>query len=258
MPIHSTLKESEVSMNIASNFSKETLTIPGVYQITNKTNGHKYIGSSINIWKRWGSHLAELRKNTHSGVHLQNAWNKYGEDSFEFSVLIFCDAENILLYEQSCLDSLKPEYNIRKSVYNSRAGTKATDETKARLRESHLGNTSRLGTKASDETKTKLRKAQLGKKHSEESKEKMSAILIGNQRSLGYKHTEEAKQNMGKSHLGSKRSEETKKKMREAQLGNKNCLGKKNNLGNKASDESKAKMRESQRLRRLREKGLIE
>lgn len=245
-------------MNITSNFSKETLTIPGVYQITNKDNGHKYIGSSINIWKRWGSHLAELRKNTHSGVHLQNAWNKYGEDSFEFSVLIFCDAENILLYEQSCLDNLKPEYNIRKSVYQSRVGTKATDDTKLKLRNSHLGH------KPSEETRAKMSKSQvgnshsLGHKHSDESKEKMSNILLGNKRSLGYKHTEEAKLNMGKSHLGSKRSEETRKKMREAQLGNKNCLGKKNNLGNKASDESKAKMRESQRIRRLREKGLIE
>lgn len=241
-------------MNIANNFSKETLTIPGVYQITNKINEHKYIGSSINIWRRWGSHLVELRKSTHTSTYLQNAWNKYGEDNFEFSVLVFCDKENTLLYEQMCLDGLKPEYNARKDVYNSRAGTKATDETKARLRESHLGNTSRLGTKASDETKTKLRKARLGKKHSEESKEKMSNILLGNKRSLGYKHTEEAKLNMGKSHIGSKRSEETKEKMRNAQLGNKNCLGKKNRLGKKASDESKAKMRESQRLRRLREK----
>ena len=256
MPIHSTLKESEVSMNIASNFSKETLTIPGVYQITNKTNGHKYIGSSINIWKRWGSHLAELRKNTHSGVHLQNAWNKYGEDSFEFSVLIFCDAENILLYEQSCLDSLKPEYNIRKSVYNSRAGTKATDETKAKLRESHLGN------KPSDETRAKMSKAGMGNKnglgykHTDEAKAKISKISLGNKYNLGYKHTEESKLNMGKSKLGQKRSEETKSNISKALLGNKNCLGKKNNLGKKASDESKAKMSESQRLRRLREKDL--
>ena len=256
MPIHSTLKESEVSMNIASNFSKETLTIPGVYQITNKTNGHKYIGSSINIWKRWGSHLAELRKNTHSGVHLQNAWNKYGEDSFEFSVLIFCDAENILLYEQSCLDSLKPEYNIRKSVYNSRAGTKATDETKAKLRESHLGN------KPSDETRAKMSKAGMGNKnglgykHTDEAKAKISKISLGNKYNLGYKHTEESKLNMGKSKLGQKRSEETKSNISKALLGNKNCLGKKNNLGKKASDESKAKMSESQRLRRLREKDM--
>ncbi len=243
-------------MNIAKNFSRETLNIPGVYQITNKINGNKYIGSSINIWKRWGSHLAELRKNVHTGVHLQNAWNKYGEDNFEFGILIFCDAENTLLYEQLCLDKLKPEYNIATNAFAPARGVKRSDETKAKLRESHLGKTSRLGVKASDETKAKMREVQLGKKHSEESKEKMSNILLGNKRSLGYKHTEEAKQNMGKSHIGSKRSEETKEKMRNAQLGNKNCLGKKNNLGKKASDESKAKMSESQRLRRLREKDM--
>ena len=49
MPIHSTLKESEVSMNIASNFSKETLTIPGVYQITNKQQKSKHYGKPHKI-----------------------------------------------------------------------------------------------------------------------------------------------------------------------------------------------------------------
>mgnify|MGYP000886959842 CR=1 FL=1 len=79
-------------MNIAKNFGKESLTIPGVYQIVNKLNGHKYIGSSINIWTRWGRHLSDLRKNKHDNNYLQNAWNKYGEDNFEFGVLLFCDA----------------------------------------------------------------------------------------------------------------------------------------------------------------------
>ena len=245
-------------MNIAKNFGKESLTLPGVYQIANKLNGHIYIGSSINIWRRWGEHLTTLRSNTHNNSHLQNAWNKYEETAFEFSVLIFCDSENLLLYEQMCLDALKPEYNIATNAFAPARGVKRSDETKARLRESHLGNTSRLGTKASDETKVKMRNVRLGKKHSDETKEKLRKISTGNKYNLGYKHTEEAKLNMGKSHIGSKRSEETKEKMRNAQLGNKNCLGKKNNLGNKASDESKAKMRESQRLRRLREKGLIE
>lgn len=245
-------------MNIAKNFGKETLTMPGVYQIANKLNGHIYIGSSINIWRRWGEHLTTLRSNTHNNSHLQNAWNKYEETAFEFSVLIFCDSENLLLYEQMCLDSLKPEYNIATNAFAPARGLKRSDETKAKLREAHLGNTSRLGTKASDETKVKMRNVQLGKKHSDETKEKLRKISTGNKYNLGYKHTEEAKLNMGKSKLGQKRSEETKSNISKALLGNKNCLGKKNNLGNKASDESKAKMRESQRLRRLREKGLIE
>ncbi len=245
-------------MNIAKNFGKESLTLPGVYQIVNKLNGHKYIGSSINIWRRWGEHLIALRNRKHINGYLQNAWNKHGEDNFEFSVLIFCDSENMLLYEQSCLDGLKPEYNIATNAFAPARGAKRSDETKAKLRESHLGN------KPSDETRAKMSNAQIGNKkglgykHTDEAKAKMSKASLGNKHNLGYKHTEEAKLNMGKSKLGSKRSEETKKKMREAQLGNKNCLGKKNNLGNKASDESKAKMRESQRIRRLREKGLIE
>lgn len=245
-------------MNIAKNFNKESLVTPGIYKVTNKLNEHIYIGSSINIWRRWGEHLITLRSNTHNNSHLQNAWNKYGETAFEFSVLIFCDSENLLLYEQMCLDALKPEYNIATNAFAPARGVKRSDETKAKLRESHLGN------KPSDETRAKMSKAGMGNKnglgykHTDEAKAKISKISLGNKYNLGYKHTEEAKLNMGKSKLGQKRSEETKSNISKALLGNKNCLGKKNNLGNKASDESKAKMRESQRLRRLREKGLIE
>ncbi|MGE6771609.1 GIY-YIG nuclease family protein, partial [Bacillus velezensis] len=32
-------------------------TRKGIYQITNKHNGKKYIGSSINVFKRWEQHI---------------------------------------------------------------------------------------------------------------------------------------------------------------------------------------------------------
>ena len=34
----------------------------GVYQIVNKTNGKRYVGSSVNLKKRIRLHFAELRK----------------------------------------------------------------------------------------------------------------------------------------------------------------------------------------------------
>ena len=167
-------------MNIASNFSKETLTIPGVYQITNKTNGHKYIGSSINIWKRWGRHLSELRKNTHDNNYLQNAWNKYGEDNFEFGVLLFCDVENTLLYEQLCLDKLNPEYNIATDAQASFRGTKRSAETRAKMSAAKLGHKYNVGYNHSDEAKAKISKAAMGNKYG-----------IGNKNSLGRKASDE-------------------------------------------------------------------
>ena len=56
----------------------------GIYKITNKQNEKFYIGSSTNIEMRWCAHKSCLRRNVHSNQHLQNAWNKYGNEEGEF------------------------------------------------------------------------------------------------------------------------------------------------------------------------------
>jgi group I intron endonuclease len=58
-----------------------------IYQIKNKVNGKIYIGSTNNLNKRWNNHRSKLRNGEHENSYLQQAWNKYGEDAFEFSVL---------------------------------------------------------------------------------------------------------------------------------------------------------------------------
>ena len=60
----------------------------GIYMIRNKVNNKIYIGQSVDIRARWGVHVWKLRNNIHFNTHLQNSWNKYGEDSFEFTVLV--------------------------------------------------------------------------------------------------------------------------------------------------------------------------
>lgn len=60
----------------------------GIYKITCEGNSKIYIGSSVNIRERWQQHLALLRGNRHSSIYLQNSYNKYGEDSFKFEVLV--------------------------------------------------------------------------------------------------------------------------------------------------------------------------
>ncbi len=51
----------------------------GIYSITNKVTGYRYIGSSRDIVDRMNVHLKSLRKNKHGNTHLQNAFNKYDE-----------------------------------------------------------------------------------------------------------------------------------------------------------------------------------
>ena len=41
--------------------------ISGVYKITNKINEHSYIGSSIDIYKRWITHKWYLNRNKSHG-----------------------------------------------------------------------------------------------------------------------------------------------------------------------------------------------
>ena len=59
----------------------------GIYKIENKVNKKVYIGLSKAIYKRWDDHKYHLRHHKHYNKHLQRAWDKYGEDNFEFSVV---------------------------------------------------------------------------------------------------------------------------------------------------------------------------
>jgi len=74
----------------------------GIYIIQNKTNGNIYIGSTTNFSKRKNRHFLHLRKGVHENRHLQNAFNKYGESSFEFIVVKRTD--NLLEEEQKLLN----------------------------------------------------------------------------------------------------------------------------------------------------------
>jgi hypothetical protein len=80
--------------------SREIPTSSGVYQIRCKRNGKIYIGSAVNLQWRWRSHRRDLGNGVHVNPHLQSAWNKYGETSFEFSVLEYVEQHHLLITEQ--------------------------------------------------------------------------------------------------------------------------------------------------------------
>ena len=70
--------------------------ISGIYAIINNVNEKRYIGSSIRLNYRWKQeHQPQLRKRTHYNRHLQNAWNKYGENSFCFEVIEECNQSEL-------------------------------------------------------------------------------------------------------------------------------------------------------------------
>jgi len=71
----------------------------GTYNIINKINDKRYIGSSINIHRRLSKHRLLLRQGKHFNKHLQSSFNKYGEDNFEFKPLIYCEPKDIVYME---------------------------------------------------------------------------------------------------------------------------------------------------------------
>lgn len=95
-----------------------TLELKGVYSIRNTANNKQYIGSTtMSFIKRLQHHVNRLRNNKHKNSHLQNAWNKYTEDDFEFEVLEVCEKENCLIREQYYIDYYNDNsYNINKQA----------------------------------------------------------------------------------------------------------------------------------------------
>src|ERR1700722_13026928 len=105
----------------------------------------------VNFTKRWTYHQSFLNNNKHANKYLQAAWNKYGPENFEFSVIEAVAEENLLEREQFWIntlnDCLAPNgYNLR-SVANSNAGLKFSDETRAKMSASAKKVVEKLGRK---------------------------------------------------------------------------------------------------------------
>jgi len=109
----------------------------GIYQIQNLVNWKRYIGSAIDINRRWGEHRRRLLCGTHVNKHLQSAWNKYGSAQFSFKTLLICTPEQLLIFEQICFKALNPEYN-KTPTAGSSFGYKHSEETKQKLRNMKL------------------------------------------------------------------------------------------------------------------------
>lgn len=109
----------------------------GIYKIVCTTNNKIYIGSSLNIKKRWRYHVQDLKRGNHRNSHLQRAWNKYGSEMFKFLIIeIVPKSENLINREQYWLDTLESYndsvgFNICKTA-ESHLGHRWTDEQKKR------------------------------------------------------------------------------------------------------------------------------
>ncbi len=177
----------------------------GVYKIINNVNNKIYIGSTGNkggFNKRFSQHLELLRKNKHHSIHLQRAWNKYGEKSFKFEIIEIID--NVLMIldrEQFYIDNYKSYdinlgYNICK-IAGSSLGIKKTPEQILKMSEFRKGkpipwlNTGEPRTKKHCDNLSKSCKGRKSEKQHKTYKE-----FYGDEKAI------ELKNKLSKSHIG--------------------------------------------------------
>lgn len=203
----------------------------GIYKLTCLVDGKVYVGRTNAFTRRRKQHLT-CAKN----AHLRNVISKYGRANFLFSVLCECTPEGsvekeVLLIKEAELSG-EPLYNTMKTETTGVLGHSA--DSKERMR------SVKLGKKATEATRAKLSEAHLGVPKSEKHRIALAAHLVEvRPKAL----SEERKcqilaQLKGNMHALGKHwvlSDETKRKMSEAQTGNKK------NLGRKQSPETTAK-----------------
>lgn len=113
----------------------------GIYYIKCLVNNKIYIGQSKNIRKRFNVHKFYLRNDKNGNPYLQSAWNKYGENNFEFVVIEFCNEEILSEKEIYYIEKYKSMYN--ENGYNICPGghhCSVSEETKKKMSKSHTKN----------------------------------------------------------------------------------------------------------------------
>ena len=172
----------------------------GIYMLTCKVNGYRYIGASQNITRRMWEH--KCRRKT-PRLPISKAIKEFGWENFESEVLEYCPAEELEGKEIHYIALLNPEYNVGRGGLSGMKGYHHSSETKeicraAAIKEwedktpeekAHVLAHQLTGRKhpysPSEETREKLRQANLGKTQSEETiakrVAKMRIVMRGNQ-----------------------------------------------------------------------------
>ena len=221
----------------------------GIYQIRHAApGGRRYIGHSNDIEKRLRVHRGALQNGRHANRHLQSAWNKYGDSSFVFELLLRCQPEHLTFFEQDAFDLFGAEncYNEGPFLDNPSRGRAFAIEHRRKISEAHMGKM------PSVETRRKISVAAARKRipHSAETKRKISEAHMGSKNhNFGKTPSIETRRKVSEALRGDKnhnfgrpRSDETRRKISEANRGNKHP-----NFGRTLSIETRRKMSEARR-----------
>jgi group I intron endonuclease len=147
----------------------------GVYQWKHNKSSKIYIGSAVDLSKRFRCYYSKTYLTRSSNSYINNALIKFGYDAFSLTIIEHINISDlsleqtrllILEREQYYIDSFKPEYNIN-PIAGSRLGSVHTEETK-----------SLMSRPRSEKTKALISLAMSGQNHHQWGKTGENKILV--------------------------------------------------------------------------------
>lgn len=116
----------------------DNIDFSGIYYIINVITKKIYVGSAVSFRNRFKSHKSLLNRNLHYNKKLQNSWNKYGCECFEFRIIEIVDNKASLIereqYHIDLNEATKKGYNVSPFA-GSTLGVPCKEETKKLFRE---------------------------------------------------------------------------------------------------------------------------
>lgn len=90
-----------------------SVKISGIYLIRDVVGFGAYIGSSIDIRKRWNVHRQMARKGKHHSPSFQKSWDEHGERNFKYHILeeLPPEKERLEYNEQNYIWVFEPSFN---------------------------------------------------------------------------------------------------------------------------------------------------
>lgn len=157
----------------------------GVYVIAHKPTGNCYVGSSVDVERRWKRHCADLRKGQHHSYKL----NVLCLSELAFSLVDVLEKNDLTEGEQRWMDNLDAVKNGLNVCPNASTPSTLpkTAEHKARIGAAHRG------MKRSAEARARMSAAMTGIKRGPLPAEVAAKISAANK---GRKRTEEVKRNL--------------------------------------------------------------
>lgn len=180
--------------------------VAGIYLITHRESGRKYVGQSVHVSRRVRQHAAGWN----SSRHLKAAIALYGAQAFSAQVLEMCEPAALNDREQH---HVRAHACMHPAGFNLTAGgeqpQEVSQDTRARLSQAQRDVPEELKARRvqvlrnmTTEKKAEAARARVGRRHSDGTKARMSASMTGVKRSEeGRAHISAAARNRSPEHI---------------------------------------------------------